>query len=99
MRKALTAIALAAAFALASVAAPQPALAHDDGGAIAAGIIGGLALGAIVGSAASGPHYYDYDRGYYYRPRHYYYRPHCWWEHDRYWNGWRWRWHRVRVCD
>ena len=98
MRKALTAIALAATFALASVAAPQPAKA-DDGGAIAAGIIGGLALGAIVGSAASGPHYYDYDRGYYYRPRHYYYRPHCWWEHDRYWNGWRWRWHRVRVCD
>ena len=98
MRKALTAIALAAAFALASVAAPQPAKA-DDGGAIAAGIIGGLALGAIVGSAASGPHYYDYDRGYYYRPRYYYYRPHCWWEHDRYWNGWRWRWHRVRVCD
>jgi len=98
MRKALTAIALAAAFALASVAAPQPAKA-DDGGAIAAGIIGGLALGAIVGSAASGPHYYDYDRGYYYRPRHYYYRPHCWWEHDRYWNGWRWRWHRVRVCN
>jgi hypothetical protein len=83
---------------LASVAAPQPAKA-DDGGAVAAGIIGGLALGAIVGSAASGPHYYDYDRGYYYRPRHYYYRPHCWWEHDRYWNGWRWRWHRVRVCN
>lgn len=97
MRKILTAIAVAATLAVASIAAPQPAQARCVGCAVGAGVIGGLALGAIIGSAASGPHYYHRD--YYYAPRRYYYRRHCWWEHDRYWNGWRWHWRRVRVCD
>jgi hypothetical protein len=100
MRKILTAIAVAATLAVAGIAAPQPAQARCVGCAVGAGVIGGLALGAIIGSAAAnnGP-YYNGGPGYYYGPRPYYYRPHCWWEHDRYWNGWRWRWHRVRVCD
>jgi hypothetical protein len=102
MRKTITAIAIAATVALASVAAPQPAQARH--GRIAAGIIGGLAVGALLGAAAAnGPHY-GYGPGYYDGPprRYYYrryYRPHCWWEHERYWNGWRWRWHRERVCN
>jgi hypothetical protein len=41
-----------------SVAAPEPAFARN-GGAVAAGVIGGLAAGAIIGSAAAG------NRGYY----------------------------------
>jgi hypothetical protein len=95
MRKTLTAIAVAGTLALASVAAPQPAQAR--GGRVAAGIIGGLAAGALIGAAvAHGPYY---GPGYYYGPGPYYYRPHCWWSHERYWNGWRWHWHRVRVCD
>jgi hypothetical protein len=95
MRKTLTAIAVAGTLALASVAAPQPAQAR--GGGVAAGIIGGLAAGALIGAAAAhGPYY---GPGYYYGPGPYYYRPHCWWGHERYWNGWTWRWHRVRVCD
>lgn len=100
MRKSLLAIAAAAMLALGSLAAPQPAQARN-GGAVAAGIIGGLAAGAIIGSAAAhGPYYYG-PPGYYYGPGPvYYYRPHhCWWRHERWWNGWRWRWHRVRVCD
>jgi hypothetical protein len=61
-------------------------------------------VGALLGAAAAnGPHY-GYGPGYYDGPprRYYYrryYRPHCWWEHERYWNGWRWRWHRERVCN
>ena len=55
----LTAI---AALALAVTAAPQPAFARD-GGAVAAGVIGGLAVGAIIGSQA--------DRGYYGGPGYY----------------------------
>lgn len=91
MRKTLLAIAAAVTLAIASVAAPQPA--HADGGRIAAGIIGGLAAGAILGSAFGG------HRGYYYAPApRYYYRPHCYWTRERYWNGWRWRSHRIRVC-
>ena len=42
--------------ALAVTVAPKPAFARDDG-AVAAGVIGGLAVGAIVGSQV--------NRGYY----------------------------------
>ncbi|MEJ2375243.1 MAG: hypothetical protein P8Y53_07020 [Pseudolabrys sp.] len=95
MKRILTATAAAAALALATVAVPQHAEAHD-GAAVAAGIIGGLAAGAIIGSAVSHP--------YYYRPRTYYYGEpayyrHCWWRPVRYWNGYRWRYRRVRVCN
>jgi len=61
---------------------------------IAAGIIGGLAAGAIIGGAAAhaGP-------GYYYGPGPVYYGPRCWWRRERVWDGWGWRLRRVRVCD
>ena len=95
MRKTLLAIAAAATLAVSSVAAPQQAEAGGrHGGAVAAGIIGGIAVGALIGGAlASQPRHYYYDPG----PA-YYYRPRCFWARERYWNGWRWRWHRVRVC-
>ena len=51
--KTLTALAAAATIGLAAVATPQPAEARN-GGAIAAGVIGGLAVGALIG-AAYGP--------------------------------------------
>ncbi|MGB2648415.1 MAG: hypothetical protein WBC86_12530 [Pseudolabrys sp.] len=63
LTKTLTALAAAATIGLAAVATPQPAEARN-GGAIAAGIIGGLAVGAIIGAAATGPHY-GYGPGYY----------------------------------
>lgn len=98
MKKTLTALAVAATFGLATVAAPQPAQA-GKGGRVAAGIIGGLAVGALIGAAAANGPYYGGPRYYYGPPRDYYYRPRCWWERERYWNGYRWRSHRVRVCD
>jgi hypothetical protein len=60
-----TIFALAAVSVLAlSVSASEPALAGGNGGAIAAGVVGGLAVGAIVGSQANrnyygGPTYVD----------------------------------------
>lgn len=91
MRKTLTAIAAAATLTLATVAAPQHTEARD--GRIAAGILGGLAVGALIGAAtANGPYYYAPSPVYYYGP-------HCYWTHARYWNGWTWHWRRVRVCD
>jgi hypothetical protein len=45
-------VAAIAALALAVTVAPKPALAHDSG-AVAAGVIGGLAVGAIIGSQAN----------------------------------------------
>jgi len=78
-----------AALAVTVTATPQPALAHDDG-AVAAGVVGGLAVGAIVGSQM------NRDDGYRHRA---YYRD-CRIERqdfeDRY--G-RLHVRRVRVCD
>jgi len=96
MTKTLTAIATAATLAVAAVAAPQPAEAHS--GRFAAGIIGGLAVGAILGAAAANSGYYG--PGYYYGPGPVYYgHRDCYVTHRRYWDGWRWHARRVRVCD
>ncbi len=99
MKRILTATVAAAALVLATVAVPHQAQARWHGGGVAAGIIGGLAVGALIGSAAAnGPYYYG--RGYYYAPRRsYYYGPDCYWEHRRVWYRHRWHWGRVRVCD
>jgi hypothetical protein len=88
----LTAVAAAATLGLASVAAPQPAEAR--GGAIAAGIIGGLAVGALIGAAANGP-YYGYGPAYYGPGPAY---GGCYWTRQRVWDGWGWRVRPVRVC-
>ena len=88
MLKAITLVAIAA-LAVAVTTTPQPAVAHDNG-AVAAGVIGGLAVGAIVGSQI------DRDRDY--RDRGY--RRDCRIERqevtDRYGNE---HFRRVRVCD
>ena len=103
MTKTLTAIAAAATIAVAAVAAPQPAEAR--GGRIAAGIIGGLAAGALIGAAVNGPYYgyrpyYGYGPGYYNGPGPVYYGDSpCYWSHRRFWDGWGWHVRRVRVCD
>jgi len=94
--KTLTTLAAVATLGLAAIAAPQPAEARG-GGAVAAGIIGGLAAGAIIGSAAAhGPHY---GSGYYYGPGPVYYGPPCYWTRQRVWDGYGWHLRRVRVCD
>jgi len=75
--------------------------AHAGGGDFAAGVFGGLAAGAIIGSA--GRPYYDPPPppAYYYEgPR--YEGPYCHWERGRrYWDDYEgvWRYQRVRVCD
>jgi hypothetical protein len=91
----LISLAAAATLGLAAIAAPQPAEARN-GGAIAAGVIGGLALGAIIGSAVSGPHY-GYGPGYYAAGPAYGYGS-CYWTRQRIWDGWGWRVRPVRVC-
>jgi len=72
MYKTLTAIAVAVVITIAAVAAPHQAEAR--GGRIAAGIIGGLAAGAIIGSIVANRGYY-YAPGYYYGLGPYYYGP------------------------
>ena len=62
MKRVLFVSALAASVALGGLAVSSQAQARD-GGAVAAGVIGGLAVGAIVGGAAA------QQRGYYDVPR------------------------------
>jgi hypothetical protein len=84
-----------AALALAVTATSQPAQARD--GAIAAGVVGGLAVGAIIGSQANRGAYYG--PGYYqssYQPVYRNCRNERQYVTDQY--G-RTRVMRIRVCD
>ena len=90
-----------AGLAVLSVIAATPAQAHD-GGAVAAGVVGGLALGAIAGSAAANAG--GYNNGYYapaYAAPRPYYGGGCYlqrqpvYDEDGYVVGHR----RVRVCE
>jgi hypothetical protein len=62
MKKAILAIAAATTLAAATMTAPTTADARCYGCGVGAGIIGGLAAGAIIGSAiAAHPGYYAYE--------------------------------------
>ena len=83
------------ALAMAVMATPQPTFARD-GGAVAAGVIGGLAVGAIIGSQAQrgygGPGYYESGYQSSYRE--------CHTERQQVEDGYgNLRIRRVRVCD
>ena len=93
--------AMAAQATAASAAALRPTIQpiywRHGGGAAAAGIIGGLALGALAGAAGAyggpysyGPAYYGYGPGYY---------PDCYLARQHFWTAWGWRWRTVRVCN
>jgi hypothetical protein len=97
MIKTLTAFAAAATIAVAAVATPTPADAR--GGAIAAGVIGGLAVGAIVGSAAANNGYAYGPGPVYYGAAPAYYGGGCYITRERIWTNFGPRWRRVRVCN
>ncbi len=80
MKKTLTAFAAAGALAVATIAVPSTADARCVGCAVGAGVIGGLAAGAIIGGAIanSGPGYAPPPAAYYpppaYAPGQFYHR-------------------------
>jgi hypothetical protein len=97
MRKTLMALAAVATLAVSAVTTSAPAQAQRGVGAgIAAGVIGG----AIVGSALAGPRYYGYGPGYGYYGGPAYVGDYggCYWQRQRFWDGYGWRFRRVRVC-
>jgi hypothetical protein len=96
MKKVVLAVATAATLAVTALAAPAPAEAR--GGRVAAGVIGGLAAGAIIGGIAanSGYGYYGPGYGYYGGPA--YVAAPCYWQSQRFWDGYGWRIRRVQVC-
>ena len=94
---------LVAAIAI-SIAAPHPARA--DGADVAAGLIGGLAIGAIVGGAVAPrpapPPVYVAPAPVYVAPAPapVYLEPACYWTRGQpVWDGYRWVRPRVQVCD
>ncbi|MCC8966275.1 hypothetical protein H8A95_29110 [Bradyrhizobium sp. Pear76] len=101
MKKTLLALCAAATLAVSAVAVPAPALAQRG---VAAGVAAGLIGGAIVGGAIASQNGY-YGPGYgYYAPGPAYvaepgYGADCFWQRQRFWDGYTWRVRRVRVCD
>ncbi|HEX7923927.1 hypothetical protein ACVIGA_006518 [Bradyrhizobium sp. USDA 3240] len=101
MKKTLLALCAAATLAVSAVAVPAPAQAQRG---VAAGVAAGLIGGAIVGGAIASQNGY-YGPGYgYYAPGPAYvaepgYGPDCFWQRQRFWDGYSWRVRRVRVCD
>ncbi|MGC2084703.1 MAG: hypothetical protein WA702_15265 [Bradyrhizobium sp.] len=98
---------LIALVAVGTLATSAIAPAQARGGGVAAGVAAGLLGGAIVGgaiAAGSGPGYY-YGPG----PGSYYYgggpayvaepEDDCYWQRQRFWDGYGWRIRRVRVCE
>jgi len=109
MRKILVALATIATLAF-SATAPAHAQRYL-GAAIAGGLIGGAIVGGAIAASpyGYGPGYYGpgYAPGYY-GPRPYYGGPAyvaapadaygCYWQRQRFWDGYAWRIRRVQVC-
>ncbi len=91
---------LMALVAVASLAGSALTPAHAQRG-VAAGVAAGIIGGAIVGGALASPYYYG--PGYYYSPGYPAYYPGedeygCYWQRQRFWDGFAWRVRNVRVC-
>ena len=114
MHKSLIGLATAAGIGLASLAAPAPANAGCYGCAVGAGILGGVAAGAIIGSAIANtpppPAYYPPPPGYYPPPPGAYgpppgpgyaqLAPGCRWAQRRVWvEGVGYQMRTIQVCQ
>jgi hypothetical protein len=107
MHKSLVGLAAAAALGFAAVAAP--AKADCVGCAVGAGILGGVAAGAIIGSAIANspppPPAYYYPPPppaavYYPGPGYAALAPGCYWAKRQVWvEGYGYRWRTVQVCQ
>jgi hypothetical protein len=92
MKKTVFAILAAAIVAAGSIATTPPAQA--GGGDVAAGIAGGLIGGALIGGAIAN------SRPAYAAPAPVYVEePPCHMVRERFWDGYGWRFRRIRVCD
>src|SRR5688572_15459921 len=67
MKRTLSAVAVAAMVAVGGMTVSSPAQAGNEG-AIIGGVVGGLAVGAIIGGAAAQQRQYHREPGYAYQP-------------------------------
>jgi len=97
MRRALSVVAISLL-----MGAANPSTARADNGRVAAGLIGGLAVGTMLGAAAAAPRPYYAPAPVYVEPVPVYEAPACYWTRGApVWDGWRGVWYRprVQVCD
>jgi hypothetical protein len=99
MKKTLMALAAVAAFAVAT-ASPANAWRGGWGPGLAAGLVGGAIIGGAIAASpyyyGPGPYYYGGGPAYVADPGYY---GGCYWQRQRFWDGYAWRIRRVRVCD
>jgi len=96
MRKAICVLALSALAVTSTMSS-----ARADGGRVAAGIVGGLAVGTLLG-AATAPRYYAPAPVYVAPAPVYEEESYCYWTRgEPVWDSWRGIWYRprMRVCD
>jgi hypothetical protein len=106
MNRTMMALAAVATLAVSAVGAPAPAHAQRGlGVGIAAGLLGGVIVGGAIASSPYyyGPGYYGPGYGpgygYYGRPAYVANDPYgCYWQRQRFWDGYGWRMRNVRVC-
>ena len=84
-----------ATLAVSALAVPAPAQAQRWVPGVAAGVIGGAIIGGAIANSNRG--YYGPGYGYYGGPS-YVVEPSCYWQRQRFWDGYGWRIRRVRVC-
>jgi hypothetical protein len=99
MKKTLMALAAVTTLAVAT-ASPAQAWRGGWGPGIAAGVIGGAIIG---GAIANSPYYYGpgyYGAGYpgYYGPPYTGAYGPCYWQTQRFWNGYGWQVRNIRIC-
>jgi hypothetical protein len=102
MKKTLIALVAVATLAGSVIAFSGEAEAGKSGRALTAGVLGGLAAGALIaGAAGAAPYYAPPPPPPYYRPGpvYYYDEPVCRVRRERYWDGYGWRKRRVEICD
>jgi hypothetical protein len=102
MRKTLVALAAVATLAVSAMSAPAHAQ-RGLGAAVAGGIIGGAIVGGAIAASpypyGYGPGYYGPGYGYYGGPAYVAADPYgCYWQRQRFWDGYNWRIRRVRIC-
>ena len=103
MKKTLMALVAVATLAVSS-ATPAFAWRGGWGPGIGLGILGGAIVGGAIANSYYGPYGYGPGYGYYgpgYGPGYYAGGPYgpCYWQRQRFWDGYEWRIRRIRVCD
>jgi hypothetical protein len=95
MKKTITAL-LAVATVAGSLTVTPAQAQRGWGAGVAAGLIGGAIVGGAIAASRPYPYYYGPPPGYVGGPVP---APGCYWQQQRYWDGYAWNVRPVQVCD